>query len=53
MKAEIKIVHTMQKVTKDRVPYTIVYALVTIDQKEFMRKFYIFGEHADVEDLDE
>lgn len=42
MKAEIKILHEMKKVSKEGKPYTIVTAVVKIEGFEFIRKFYVF-----------
>lgn len=42
MKAEIKILHTLSKITKEGKPYQVIYSVVIIDGTEFIRKFYLF-----------
>lgn len=42
MTAEIKVLHTVKKVTKDGRPYLIHHCLIVIEGNEYIRKFYDF-----------
>lgn len=48
MKAEIKVLHTQTKLTKDGRAYEIVHVLITLDKGDFVRKFYLFNRRADL-----
>lgn len=42
MTTEIKILDIQEKITREGKPYKVVWAKVTIDGHEFVKKFYLF-----------
>lgn len=44
METEVKVLHIENKKTRDGKPYQVFFVIVTINGKNFFRKFYDFGD---------